>query len=472
MDAVDLVLTRFAADGSMQDLLTHSEAFPQALAQQIRELRSALDDSNGSIGLAETAFNKSVGGTHALSQLHDNYLECVSEGVEALLRKAQSLNIVNSKGEIDIVGFHGQTCGHCPPSIARKKSTTPYTIQLGDGQKLADRIGITVAYDFRSDDIMAGGEGAPLAPVHHQHLAEDTKKRGYFPIAFVNGGNTANLSVISCESNSGASRVMGWDAGPFNHFPDMLARQEGNATHDKNGAIGAQGKVNTALLRLLFDGAAITSDGRNFFTLPPPKSSDPQWYRFPPELAGQAPVGGEPLGLPDRMRTAEYLAAYAVMFSLTLLPDQLVLPKHFGLCGGGWENPVIAEHFRGLLHGRFDLNPVLPEHQAAFRRVSDVLKGSVQCRPSLDYGFDGGAMEARIFADAAVCLVKGIPFTLPSTTGVQAPCVCGVLRYPDGDMHRASAALQQVIAASRRDPSQSSHRFIDTRFNRAIPGWR
>lgn len=471
MDGVDLVLTRFDDLGGIQDLYTLSRLFPRELADKIRKFRAALNEENADVAKAEQRCIREYG--LDVAAVHDEYLSLVAEVVRDALSEIATARILTPPHTVDLLGFHGQTCGHCPPSIARLSGVVPYTIQMGDGQKLADLTGITVVNDFRSDDVMSGGEGAPLAPMHHQHLAESTKRRGAFPIAFLNSGNTGNISVISIEEVSGETTVLGWDTGPFNHFPDLLARQESDLTFDKDGRIGKEGQVDLNLLGFLFNNAAVTSGGSNFFLLPPPRSSDPQWYRELPELFGGESPGSKKLALADRMRTAEYLSAYGVMHSLTLLSERVKMPTHFAFCGGGWRNPLVASHFAGLLQGDFTGNPVLPGHRAAFDRVLERLGGRAECHDSSHYGFDGAAMEARLFADAAVSRVKAEPFTVPSITGVTSPCICGVLRFPKQDTMNATPALKAVLetfGSTVIAGQQMGGR--DSRFGRAIPGWQ
>ena len=342
---------------------------------------------------------------------------------------------------------------------------------MGNGQVVADALNIPVAYDFRSDDIMNGGEGAPLAPMHHLHLATVARRSGAFPIAFINGGNTGNVSIITHQLGKKDASVLGWDTGPFNHLPDLLARREANQPHDIDGKIGSRGVVNRSLLKLLFDKSAQTSDGRNFYTLPPPRSSDPQWYRALPELLGEAPVDGSILSLADRMRTAEYLSAYTALLGLTFIPNDCEIPNFYGLCGGGWKNPIVTEHFRALLQ-RGPEQIILDEHRSLFAAFFGRLKNkSVTVESTKAYGFDPDSMEARIFADAAARLVWGEPFTQPSITHVAKPTICGNLALPTGSEARSFKVGAAMADAGTLLERSSKTRFKDVRFGRAIKGW-
>lgn len=469
MDGIDVVLTEFKPDGSIRDIESHSESFPAGLADHLRTFRSCLNDTGFDLSKAETTLAGNLNRADALDDIHRRYVEACATTVKNLIVKAQRTQ--SFTGSVDIVGFHGQTVGHFPPSIARSKGGEPFTIQMGDGQLLADLLNIPVAYDFRSDDIVLGGEGAPLAPMHHRHLADDTRKRGLFPIAFINAGNTGNISVITKEGGDDVIRVVGWDTGPFNHFPDLLARRELQKDQDEDGAVGKTGTVNIDLLQSLFEGGAVTKDGQNFLVQTPPRSSDPQWYRELPELLGTALSAGKAVSLPDRLRTAEYFAAYVVMYSLTLLPPGLVLPHNFALCGGGWKNPLIFDHFKALLTGDQAMSPILEGHKEAFQRIRTALSGkALQCDHSTSFGYDGGAMEARIFADAAVCRITGTPFTLPETTAVAKPCMCGVVRFPRQE--KSAQLLQEMTTHGTLEFPDVVITASDKRFGRAVPGWQ
>ena len=455
LDGADLVLTRFGCDdAAMVDLATHSVPFPEDLKDDLRAIRAAVNAAEGWVAravanLGAAAFDRTLG----------RYTTLLA-GAVADLR-----TLVGA--EVDLIGLHGQTCAHRPPSIAGAGDA--YTVQLGDGQGLADRTGITVVDDFRSDDLMAGGEGAPLAPLHHRHLAEVARAQGRFPIAFCNGGNTGNVSVISVASASGEPATLGWDTGPFNHFPDRLMQLEAGRPCDLDGAVGRRGTIDLGLLGLLFREAVVTGDGGNFLLRPPPKSSDPEWYRLPPELLGQAAVDGRVLPFEDRVRTATYFATYAFAHSLALIPPAIEPPMHFATCGGGWRNPLCPLDFRALLAGDHARAPVLPEHADHFARLA-ARTASAVVEPSSALGIDATAMEARIFADAAVARIKGDPFTLPATTGAARPTVCGVIRFPLADPARITPSLRAWLDHFATGTSLASH--PDPRWSRATAGWR
>lgn len=471
LDGVDTVISRFSGDGRIEDASHFSMSFPAELADRIRSFREHLRLSNGNIGAAEEGMALATNNPNALNEVHDAYVSLVTAACRASIEHAREARKIQASEDIDIIGIHGQTCAHQPPSIAQKSGDNPYTVQMGNGQVIADTLNIPTAYDFRSDDIMNGGEGAPLAPMHHLHLATVARKAGAFPIAFINGGNTGNVSIITHQLGKKDAQVFGWDTGPFNHLPDLLARREANLSHDANGEIGSRGVINKSLLKLLFDKSAQTSDGRNFFIVPPPRSSDPQWYRAIPELLGEAPVDGAILSLPDRMRTVEYLSAYTTLLGLSFIPHDCEVPHFYGLCGGGWKNPIVREHFRSLLQR--DTSPiVLDEHQSLFASFFARLRGkSITVESTKAFGFDPDSMEARIFADAAARLVWGEPFTQPSITHVARPTVCGHIALPSGSEASTFKIGAFMSEAGTLLSATSKSLFKDVRFGRAIKGW-
>jgi len=476
LDAADVVLTKFEPDGSIVDLDALSAPMPEGLANCLRLLRAAVVDCSGDMQAALKCYERRVVDTtltvRSAAELIKEYTLYVARAVKELIEHAELKS--GRKLRIDLIGFHGQTCAHQPPSIA-KDAKASYTVQIGDGQLLANETGITVVFDFRSDDLMNGGEAAPLAPIHHEHLAQHLKSQGKFPIAFCNAGNTGNISVITGHTE-GSVTVMGWDVGPFNDYPDKLVQSERNSACDFAGAIGAQGKVNNDLLQLLFDKGAVTENGTNYLLQAPPKSSDPQWYRLLPELCGKAAVGTGLLSFEDRIRTAEYFAAYVYYYSLKWIPPELMIPTCFALCGGGWNNPVSRTHFEQLLRGDFTNNPVLPEHRELFVQIFERLQGaagdSIEIAMSDEFGFSGQYMEARLFADAAVCRVTGNSFSYPKTSGCRTPTVLGIIRYPHGKPELASENLQRYLTQYRSaELTLDEPHIFDGRWSRASRDW-
>lgn len=429
-DGADLLETSISPDGTFQDLSQLSVELPERLREDLLRVRATVQEEDGNVQASEAAFDK-VAGAGAFNKALSAYNEFVASCFEKLQQSSTSDNF-------DLIGFHGQTVAHRPPSISGKDGA--YTVQIGNGQELATRLGTTTVSDFRSDDVLKGGEGAPLAPLHHLHLA---KQRNLAPIAFCNGGNSSNYTIITQSISDGKDRIISFDPGPFNHFSDLLVRAEKNVLFDRDGELGQSGEVSEALLRILYNHAACTADGKNYLEQQAPKSSDPQWYRTPPELADGALLN---LSFEDRLRTAQYFSAYLTFLALRFIPEEFALPKNFALCGGGWNNPNVRGAFEKLLAG----DPsclILPEQKSIAQTIISRLGNAndLQCALANEFGVDSVTMEARIFADAAVCRIKNEAFSLPETTGVSEPTILGVIHFPNGDSTQASPRLQAWI---------------------------
>lgn len=439
LDAVDAVLTAFE-NGKIRDISACTLKYPPELTRDMLTLREKITAAGAEMDTFEKDpfFNQTLA----------SYTELAAKTVNMLCKKSGT-----DKKEIAALGLHGQTCAHFPPSIAGEQP--PYTLQIADAQKLADLTGIPVIYDFRSDDLMNGGEAAPLAPAHNMHIARDLKNKGLFPVAFCNAGNTGNIAVIS-ENSGGRTIVKGWDVGPFNHFADHLVRTYKNEPCDKDGRYGSQGKIIPGLLEKLFETAAVTNEGRNFYLLTPPRSSDPGWYRLP-EL--------EDYRFEDALRTVEYLSAYTFFHTLSFVPPDIEMPCTFLIFGGGWRNPVVLNDFRNLLSAQAPV--ILKQHEESFKQTAKRFKTTPKAGWSDEYGYSGEYMEARIFADMAYCRITGEPFSFPESTGCRTPTTAGIYAYPAAqEPFLLEKLLEQNGTADLIDNSWNK------KWNRAAKGWQ
>jgi anhydro-N-acetylmuramic acid kinase len=269
----------------------------------------------------------------------------------------------------DLIGFHGQTILHQPD---RRR-----TWQVGDAADLARRTGVPVAHDFRSADVAAGGQGAPLAPVYHAALARDVAK----PLAVLNIGGVANVTWIGADGEP-----IAFDTGPGNGpLDDWIARRAG-AAFDRDGIIARSGRTDDAVLnRLLAD---------PYFIRPPPKSLDR--LDFAASLAGS--------GL-DRLSPADGAATLVAFTAAAIAAAPLpARPLRWLVTGGGRHNPAIMEALRTRLGVPVD----------AVEAV----------------GWDGDAIEAQCFGFLAARTRAGLPISFPGTTGVPRPMTGGAITLP------------------------------------------
>lgn len=274
----------------------------------------------------------------------------------------------NPEAKPALVGFHGQTVYHAP--------VDGITIQLGDGQALAKRIGIPVVYDFRAADVAAGGEGAPFVPVYHAALAAHSGLRG--SVVVVNIGGVANITRIDREGS-----MLAGDTGPGNALIDDFVQARSGLAYDRDGALAAAGRVDEGAL------AALMSDP--WFDQPFPKSLDRDAFSV-------APVSE--LSLEDGAATLSAFTARTIARGITAAGGAETIV----VVGGGGHNPTLL----GFLA------------EAARSRI---LTGS-------ELSWDGDFIEAQAFAFLAARHRAGLPITFPETTGVSRPLSGGELALP------------------------------------------
>jgi len=441
LDAVDVVLTEFN-NGKIFDLAAHTIKYPPELTQDMLRLRMELAAHHAEVEWLEN--------NPFFDQTLTAYTLLIADAVNELCFKS-GIN----KPEIAAVGLHGQTCDHFPPSIAAGQP--PYTLQIADAVLLANETDIPVIYDFRSDDLMNGGEAAPLAPVHNQHLCADLKQKGLFPLAFCNAGNTGNITVVSANK-TGKEVVMGWDVGPFNHFADQITRLKTNDSCDIDAQYGKKGNIIVELLSDLFDSVAVTNENKNFYLQKPPKSSDPSWYRLDMESVCSR------YGFENVLRTIEYLSAYSYVHTLSFVPENLEMPQTFLLFGGGWKNPLIRKDFQDILNKK---SVILDRHQELFARIYSRFTVPPVVDFSDRFGYSGEYMEARIFADMAYCRIIGEPFSFPETTGCKSPTVAGIYTLPQtGKKYLLTSLLERY--QTKNLINNDWHK----KYNRAAKGWQ
>ena len=295
-----------------------------------------------------------LGGTGPVAEVEAELTRLHAEAVEEFCARHPAV-------AIDIVGFHGHTILHRP---AERR-----TWQLGDGAALADRLGIDVVGDFRSADVAAGGEGAPLAPLYHEALAVPLPK----PVAVVNIGGVANVTWIG-----EGGHILAFDTGPGNAPIDDWVNRHTGAPADFDGRLAAAGRVSKDHVARFM--------ALPYFDRPPPKSLDRDDFR------DAAPLG---LALEDGAASLTEMTVAAVAAARRHFPMPV---REWLVCGGGRRNPALM---------------------AALARVL-----ATPVRPVEAVGWDGDALEAQAFAYLAVRSLKGLPLSLPSTTGAPHP-VCG-----------------------------------------------
>ena len=276
-------------------------------------------------------------------------------------------------GRIDLVGAHGQTVLHEAPGAGRPGRT----VQLIDAHRLAEGLGLPVAFDFRAADVAAGGQGAPLAPIYHQALARFSRMEA--PVAVLNLGGVGNVTLI------GEGGVLeAFDTGPANGMIDLFVQSRSEARCDENGALARSGRIHEPIVAAYLGHAHFRAKG--------PKSLD----RFDFSLDAVAD-----LSLEDGAATLTAFAAESVVLGLAACSQT---PRRVIACGGGRHNPALMHAIRKRLQA-----PV----------------------SSADWvGWRGDSMEAEAFAYLAVRTFTGLPISFPGTTGVPEPLPGGRIVRP------------------------------------------
>jgi len=369
-DGIDVAIVRFADQTPDQTELVHFSEYPmpEKLRPAIFRLTAPgygeIDNMGG--------LDKALGHIYAEASL--------------AAIKAAGLKTAN----IAAIGNHGQTIRHRPDT------QYPYSLQIGCAATIAEATGITVVSDFRSRDLAAGGEGAPLVPFAHQQLFASKQDN----IAVLNIGGIANISWLGADGS-----VTGFDTGPGNMVMDALMQKisNGEQRFDKNGQLAASGAVCTALLDKLMQ--------HPFLQQPPPKSTGRE--QFGDDIVDLL-LNWPDISDADRLATACRFTSGTICSSVRFLPSP---PDRWLCCGGGVRN----EHLMNLL-----------TQQLAPASVSTTENA----------GMPPQAVEAVSFALLARQTLLGAPNTLAAVTGATHN-VCGGRITPGANWQQL---LQNILS--------------------------
>ena len=291
-------------------------------------------------------------------------------GNELTIKHAFAVNQLLKKysilpSEVDLIGFHGQTILH-KPEIG-------LTIQIGDGAMLAQKCGIDVVYDLRSNDMKHGGQGAPLVPVYHRALALKLTDRLDFPVAFINIGGISNLTFVGKNNE-----LYAFDCGPGNGLIDQWMYFRTGSPMDRNGEAGLHGTVNEGI---------VNSYSRHpFFNQKKPGSLD--WRSF-------KPLTDKAVSVEDGAASLSFVTAYGIVNSFRHLP---VYPRTLVLSGGGAYNGAIIKSLEELTQ-----------------------KYGIITLTAQSLGLSSNFIEAEAWAYLAIRSIYNLPITFPTTTGCLTP---------------------------------------------------
>jgi len=349
VDGVDAVVLKID-DGELQIIASHCEHYSDTLRKDVLSLAQPGDKEIDRLGVID-------------QQVADVF----AQAAKVVLHRAGL-----SPDTIKAIGSHGQTIRHRP------SGSHPFTLQIGDPNRIAERTGITTVADFRRRDMAAGGQGAPLAPAFHRAAFGAAGA----DCAIVNIGGIANATFIDQEG-----RLLGYDTGPGNTLMDFWIRQHRGQSFDEDGAWARTGTVDDTLLtRLLQD---------PYFDLCAPKSTGPEYF---------SPSWLEPKL--DAHIAAEQVQRTLLETTAITIANQC-LARGVGrvaICGGGARNSFLMERLAALM-------------------------APAQVTTTEDFGIDPDWVEAACFAWLAHRTLAGLPGNEPTVTGASGLRVLGAI-YP------------------------------------------
>lgn len=355
VDAIDLALV--SVDGDSIEIVKAGEApIPQGLKSALKSLMLPGDNEIDRLGEASVALALS------LAAAVNDFLQ------------AQHL----SAADITAIGMHGQTVRHRPDA------ERPFTLQIGDASVVAEHTGIDVIADFRSRDVAAGGQGAPLVPLFHEALFGKELAQ-----VVINIGGISNVTVLAGGGERGNRVVSGFDTGPGNALLDLWCERHTGQPFDTDGDWATTGNVHNELLRTLL--------------------AEPYFQKSPPKSTGREAFTEQWLmsALAESELAPEDVQATLIELTATCIADGVdrwgELPERAVIVGGGRRNKALMQR----LTARLNIPLVLAE----------------------DAGIDGDALEAAAFAWLAHRFANRLPGNATAVTGASGERILGAL-YP------------------------------------------
>jgi len=351
MDGIDAALVDFANDHTPKLVCTYSHSWPDDIYKELISSRQLADEQ--------------------LDQLHDLDIHLGKIFAEAALTLLDKTNL--SFKDIIAIGNHGQTIRHRPDSAQ------PFSLQIGDAKTLARKTGIRVISNFRTADIEAGGQGAPLAPAFHQAAFHSkTEIRGVLNI-----GGIANLTVLPTDQSQA---VIGFDTGPGNNLMDAWMTKSCSQNFDKNGDFARTGKISEDLLKQCLSDA--------YFKIAAPKSTGFEHFNLDWLNTQLDRCADTNLSDADIQATLCELSARSISDSIDQSISRLLV------CGGGVHNSYLMERIQYALPG-------------------------CKVESTEAHGIHPDWVEAMAFAWLAKQTINKQPGNLPSVTGARKAVVLG-----------------------------------------------
>ena len=356
MDGVDLSLIKSDGNNQFIGILDNYHEFNHELQQKLISLRERIKSSKD------------------LTK-YSNELKTLEREITLFHNNIINETIKNYKGEINLIGFHGQTIFH--------NSEEKLSIQLGDGKLLSQLTKKKVINNFREKDLMNGGQGAPLAPIFHKLISNKIaqKEKNNIPINFINIGGITNLTHTT------KINLYAYDIGPGNCLIDEWIRKKSKKKFDDNGDIASIGKVDDLILNQAIDNFSIKSFDKSLDI----KDFDLSFVRG--------------LSLEDGSATLTNFSAYLISKGIEHLIEKTKIHNGIYLvCGGGRKNNQLIKN----------INEYLFDKKIELENIDD-------------YGFKGDYIESQTFAYLAIRSYLGLPLSFPETTRCKDPTLGGTL---------------------------------------------
>lgn len=357
LDGVDAVLVEFKSSSEFKILESEFSAYSSNLRQKLND----------------TAQNNALLLNNDDSPLNEALAPIYAQACEQLINKSGI-----SKSIITGIANHGQTVKHEPLAIL------PYSLQLGNGQTLANLTALNVFTQFRQADLAAGGQGAPLMPAFHAAWLEHEFQNNNYVIV-LNIGGIANISRLG-------KHVIGFDTGPGNVLMDQWIEKHTGKLYDHNGDWAQSGKVNNDLLKLLLQAP--------YFALAYPKSTGTDYFNL--DYVYQAEPSLDKLEPADVQATLLALTVESIALEIEHLHATGVVY----VCGGGARNSTLMHKLKQRLN-HFSVD------------TSDAA------------GVPADWVEAVGFAWLGYCCNNNIASNMPSVTGAEEKVVLGEIFKPN-----------------------------------------
>jgi anhydro-N-acetylmuramic acid kinase len=362
MDGVDVSLIRSDGINQFINVLDEYFEYNESLQQQLIELRNLISNIND-LKLYSSRLNELE---REMTLFHSKIVIDISSKYQ---------------DEVDFVGFHGQTIFHNPEQKISK--------QLGDGKLMSQLVKKKIIYNFRQEDMINKGQGAPLTPIFHNLLSKKINENHQidFPICFLNIGGISNITKIIKKDEKLEDNIEAFDSGPGNCMIDEWVRKNSKNNFDESGSIAKSGKINQLILNQAIDNFKIDSFDKSLDV----KDFDISFVRG--------------LSLEDGCATITNFTAYLIAKGIEHANGSNVEPIKFLVCGGGRKNTFLIQTIKDyLLH-----------------------KKNISLNSIDNYDLNGDYIESQAFGYLSIRSFLKLPISYPKTTGCELPTVGGKL---------------------------------------------